>query len=72
MHLPTQVRFPERALTFKLDSGTAEERDAWVAALEAAAAAAQGKAAAHTTGTAQLERLKKVCTLLPARSGVAG
>jgi hypothetical protein len=71
IHLHGQVRFPERALTFKLESGTAEERDAWVAALEAAATAAQGKATAHTTGTAQLERLKKVRPVLAAMARLA-
>ncbi len=59
--LHSQVRFPERILTFKVESGSAAERDRWVEALEAARELAQNKAegqAAHAQS--QLGVLQKV------------
>lgn len=63
-----QVRFPERVLAFKVESGSSEERDKWADALERAAAQRPGSGGAPNS---KLEQLKKVtldavsCTCIP-------
>ncbi|KAF8072875.1 hypothetical protein HT031_000535 [Scenedesmus sp. PABB004] len=52
---PVQVKFPERAITFKAEAG-GDECDRWVAALEAARAL---KAQLHRSSGDKLEQLKR-------------
>eukprot|EP00775_Hariotina_reticulata_P010247 gene10247-10405_t len=53
-----KVKFPERALIFKVESGSSAERDKWVAALEGAKQA-KSRATQQLLGAEKLEQLQK-------------
>lgn len=57
---PLQLKFPERQLTFKVESGVTAERDQWVASLQAARSAAISTQAAAAQATGMLQQLRKV------------
>lgn len=61
--LGSQVKFPERALLFKVESGSSAERDNWVAALEAAKQA-KSRSTQQALGAEKLEQLQKVSAML--------
>jgi len=55
-----QVKFSERTLKFKVAAGGKEERDLWVAALQAAKKQQEATDHARRSGVGKLEQLQKV------------